>query len=91
MPHFGQTMQQFATRLQRNCTTFAADFLRLQQRLMNEKKSIREKVGYSLGDVAANLMFQILALLLMKLVADHFGLHTAIYSKILNNIFQRHT
>ena len=46
---------------------------------MNEKKSIREKVGYSLGDVAANLMFQILALLLMKLVADHFGLQTAIY------------
>lgn len=28
---------------------------------MNPKISMREKVGYSLGDVAANLVFQIIA------------------------------
>lgn len=45
--------------------------------------SLREKVGYSLGDVGANLMFQVLAIFQLKFYTDVFGLPGAMASSIL--------
>ena len=41
---------------------------------MNQKISMREKVGYSLGDVAANLVFQMMMIFQLKFYTDIFGL-----------------
>lgn len=43
----------------------------------NEKLSIKEKVGYSLGDVASNLFFQTFLFYLMFFYTDVFGISAA--------------
>ena len=40
----------------------------------SEKLSIREKIGYSLGDLAANLVFQTLMTYLAYFYTDIYGL-----------------
>ena len=50
---------------------------------MNEKISIREKVGYSLGDVAANLVFQMMMIFQLKFYTDIFGLEGAVAGSVL--------
>ena len=45
---------------------------------MNQQKlSIKEKVGYSLGDVASNLFFQTFLFYLMFFYTDVFGISAA--------------
>ena len=50
---------------------------------MNKGISIGEKVGYSLGDVATNIILQILAVLLLKIVADNFGVLMTIFASLV--------
>lgn len=56
---------------------FAASFM------YTEQITIREKVGYSLGDVAANLVFQMIVVYQLKFYTDIFGLEGAIAGSIL--------
>jgi len=44
---------------------------------MTEKLSIREKVGFSLGDSAANFIFQTIMLLQLSFYTDSFGISAA--------------
>ena len=44
---------------------------------MTEKISIREKVGFSLGDSAANFIFQSFMLLQLSFYTDSFGISAA--------------
>ncbi len=44
---------------------------------MNEKISMREKVGFSLGDGAANFIFQTIMLLQLSFYTDSFGISAA--------------
>ena len=44
---------------------------------------MREKVGYSLGDVAANLVFQMMMIFQLKFYTDIFGLDGAVASSVL--------
>ena len=48
-----------------------------------EKISMREKVGYSLGDVAANLVFQMMMIFQLKFYTDIFGLEGAVAGSVL--------
>jgi GPH family glycoside/pentoside/hexuronide:cation symporter len=50
---------------------------------MNNKISLREKVGYSLGDVAANLVFQMMMIFQLKFYTDIFGLDGAVAGSVL--------
>lgn len=51
---------------------------------MTENKiTLREKVGYSLGDVAANLVFQMMMIFQLKFYTDIFGLDGAIAGSVL--------
>lgn len=50
---------------------------------MNPKISMREKVGYSLGDVAANLVFQMMMIFQLKFYTDIFGLDGAVAGPVL--------
>lgn len=50
---------------------------------MNPKISMREKVGYSLGDVAANLVFQMMMIFQLKFYTDIFGLDGAVAGSVL--------
>lgn len=45
--------------------------------------TLREKVGYSLGDVAANLVFQMMMIFQLKFYTDIFGLDGAIAGSVL--------
>ena len=45
--------------------------------------SMREKVGYSLGDVAANLVFQMMMIFQLKFYTDVFGLDGAVAGSVL--------
>lgn len=47
------------------------------------KITLREKVGYSLGDVAANLVFQMMMIFQLKFYTDIFGLDGAIAGSVL--------
>ena len=42
--------------------------------MQTNKVTLREKVGYSLGDVAANLVFQMMMIFQLKFYTDIFGL-----------------
>ena len=42
----------------------------------NMKLSVKEKIGYSLGDLAANLVFQTLLTYLAYFYTDIYGLKT---------------
>ncbi|MBD0778625.1 MFS transporter [Maribacter sp. ANRC-HE7] len=57
--------------------------------LSNEKLSIKEKIGYSLGDLAANLVFQTLVTYLSYFYTDIYGLkpeHAAIITLVVGLI-----
>ncbi len=45
--------------------------------------TFREKVGYSLGDVAANLVFQMMMIFQLKFYTDIFGLDGAVAGSVL--------
>ena len=49
----------------------------------NGKISFGEKVGYSLGDLAANLVFQMIIIYQLKFYTDVFGLNGAIAGSVL--------
>ena len=51
--------------------------------MINEKITMREKVGYSLGDVAANLVFQMMMIFQLKFYTDIFGLEGAVAGSVL--------
>ena len=48
-----------------------------------QKVSIQEKLGYSVGDVAANLVFQMMMIFQLKFYTDVFGLDGAVAGSIL--------
>ncbi len=47
------------------------------------KVKLREKVGYSMGDVAANLVFQMMMIFQLKFYTDIFGLDGAVAGSVL--------
>ena len=49
---------------------------------MNQKISISEKIGYSLGDCSANLVFQMMMIYQTKFYTDVFGLEGAIAGSV---------
>ena len=49
----------------------------------SQKVSLGEKVGYSLGDAAANLVFQMMVIFQLKFYTDIFGLDGAVAGSIL--------
>ena len=49
----------------------------------SQKISMKEKVGYSLGDAAANLVFQLTMIFQLKFYTDVFGLDGAIAGSVL--------
>ena len=51
--------------------------------MQTDKISMREKVGYSLGDVAANLVFQMMMIFQLKFYTDIFGLDGAVAGSVL--------
>lgn len=51
--------------------------------MTDSKITLREKVGYSLGDVAANLVFQMMMIFQLKFYTDIFGLDGAIAGSVL--------
>lgn len=57
--------------------------IKTQQSIKREKLSVIEKVGYSLGDLAANLVFQTLITYLAYFYTDIYGLGTRHASVIL--------
>jgi Na+/melibiose symporter-like transporter len=51
--------------------------------LINQKLSVGEKIGYSLGDLAANLVFQTLVTYLAYFYTDIYGLNTKDASAVI--------
>ncbi|MBQ7571241.1 MAG: MFS transporter [Bacteroidaceae bacterium] len=51
--------------------------------MTDEKVTLREKVGYSMGDVAANLVFQMMMIFQLKFYTDIFGLDGAVAGSVL--------
>ena len=49
----------------------------------SQKVSLGEKVGYSLGDAGANLVFQMMMMFQLKFYTDVFGLDGAVAGSIL--------
>ena len=49
----------------------------------SQKVSLGEKIGYSLGDAAANLVFQMMVIFQLKFYTDIFGLDGAVAGSIL--------
>ncbi len=49
----------------------------------SQKVPLKEKVGYSLGDAAANLVFQMMMIFQLKFYTDVFGLDGAVAGSIL--------
>ena len=52
-------------------------------RFTSQRVSLGEKVGYSLGDAAANLVFQMMMIFQLKFYTDVFGLDGAVAGSIL--------
>lgn len=50
---------------------------------IGQKLSVREKIGYSLGDLAANLVFQTLVTYLAYFYTDIYGLDTKHASAVI--------
>ena len=50
---------------------------------LSQKVSFGEKIGYSLGDAAANLVFQMMMIFQLKFYTDVFGLDGAVAGTIL--------
>ena len=53
------------------------------KQLSSEKVSLGEKLGYSLGDAAANLVFQMMMIFQLKFYTDVFGLDGAVAGSVL--------
>ena len=51
--------------------------------LASQKVSLSEKLGYSMGDAAANLVFQMMMIFQLKFYTDVFGLDGAVAGSIL--------
>ena len=51
--------------------------------LATQKVSLGEKIGYSMGDAAANLVFQMMMIFQLKFYTDVFGLDGAVAGSIL--------
>ena len=51
--------------------------------LKTQKVSLGEKIGYSLGDASANLVFQMMMIFQLKFYTDVFGLDGAIAGSVL--------
>lgn len=51
--------------------------------MISQKVSLREKIGYSLGDASANLVFQMMMIFQLKFYTDVFGLDGAIAGSVL--------
>ncbi|MBR5326021.1 MAG: MFS transporter [Prevotella sp.] len=49
----------------------------------SQKVSLKEKLGYSMGDAAANLVFQMMVIFQLKFYTDVFGLDGAVAGSIL--------
>ena len=64
-------------------TTFAAEFITNMKQMSTQKVSLGEKVGYSLGDAAANLVFQMMMIFQLKFYTDVFGLDGAVAGSVL--------
>ena len=65
-------------------TIFAAVFhSTVMNKLTSQQVSLGEKVGYSLGDAAANLVFQMMMIFQLKFYTDVFGLNGAVAGSIL--------
>ena len=56
---------------------------------MNLKISISEKIGYSLGDCSANLVFQMMMIYQTKFYTDIFGLEGAIAGTVTQYVRRR--
>lgn len=52
------------------------------RKLKSQKVPFGEKVGYSLGDVAANLIFQVMMIFQLKFYTDVFGLEGAVAGSV---------
>ena len=52
-------------------------------KLSSQQVSLGEKVGYSLGDAAANLVFQMMMIFQLKFYTDVFGLDGAVAGSVL--------
>ena len=50
---------------------------------MSQQISLREKIGYSLGDAGANLAFQMMMIFQLKFYTDVFGLDGAVAGSVL--------
>ena len=50
---------------------------------LSQKVPLGEKIGYSLGDAAANLVFQMMMIYQLKFYTDVFGLEGAIAGTVL--------
>ena len=61
-------------------TIFAAEKLKTSVMKENESQKVAfsEKFGYSLGDAAANLVFQMMMIFQLKFYTDVFGLDGAV-------------
>ena len=65
-------------------TTFAAVFhSTVMNKFTSQQVTLGEKVGYSLGDAAANLVFQMMMIFQLKFYTDVFGLNGAIAGSVL--------
>lgn len=65
-------------------TTFAAEFTStVMNKFSSQQVSLGEKVGYSLGDAAANLVFQMMMIFQLKFYTDVFGLNGALAGSVL--------
>ena len=53
------------------------------KQLSSQKVSLGEKLGYSLGDAAANLVFQMMMIFQLKFYTDVFGLDGAVAGSVL--------
>ena len=53
------------------------------KQLSAQKVSLGEKLGYSLGDAAANLVFQMMMIFQLKFYTDVFGLDGAVAGSVL--------
>ena len=55
----------------------------VMNKLSSQQVSLGEKVGYSLGDAAANLVFQMMMIFQLKFYTDVFGLDGALAGSVL--------
>ena len=57
--------------------------IEIESKVPNMKVGLGEKIGYSLGDASANLVFQMMMIFQLKFYTDIFGLDGAIAGSVL--------